>query len=335
MVASESAPKKELFIHRMDVSTRKALFSAIGLILLFSVFAILRPELFLSKNNLINLLQQTVTYAIIGYGLTFTLVCGGTDLSAGSSMALSGIIVATLLIAGVPLFFAILVSLFFGLIMGIINGYVIEVLGVVPFIATLGTQWIFRGMANILVEGKPIYTNSIQDAGVRDAFYVIGGGRINGGVPYSVIITIVYGLILWFLLSKTRIGRQIYASGSNLEAAKLSGINAVGTRMFAYCVSGFSAALCGIIVTSRISSAQPMAGQGSEMEAIAASVLGGISISGGEGGILNTMVGALIMAVLRNGLNLVQVSSFWQQVIIGFILIAAIAFENYQRKHQK
>jgi ribose transport system permease protein len=324
---------KEGFAHKFSVSTKRAIFSGAALIILFAAFAILRPNLFLAQNNLINIAQQVVTYAIIGYGLTFCLVCGGTDLSAGSSMALSGIIVTTLLISGVPLSISIIIALVFGVLMGILNGYSIEVLGVVPFIATLGTQWVFRGLANVMVDGKPIYTNTIPSKAVQEAFYVLGGGRINGGLPYSVIIALVYGIILYFVLAKTRIGRQIYACGSNLEAAKLSGINAIGTRMFAYCVSGFSAAICGILVTSRISSAQPMAGQGYELEAIAAAVVGGVSNAGGEGTIINTIIGALIMGVLRNGLNLTGVSSFWQQVIIGVILVVACAMEA--RRHKK
>ena len=147
-------------------------------------------------------------------------------------------------------------------------------------------------------------------------------------MPYSVIITLVYALILWVVLAKSRIGRQIYACGSNLEAAKLSGINAVKTRMFAYCISGLSAAICGIVVASRLSSAQPTAGNGYEMEAIAASVLGGISILGGEGTILNTIIGALMMGMIRNGLNLNGINSFWQQVIVGFILLIAVASQT-------
>jgi ribose transport system permease protein len=327
------AKPKESSAHKFSVSTKRAMLSGTALILLFIAFAIMKPSLFLAPNNLINIGQQVVTYVIIGVGLTFCVICGGTDLSAGSSMALSGIIVTVLLIAGVPLTISIIVALVFGILMGIVNGYSIEVLGVVPFIATLGTQWVFRGLANVLVDGKPIYTNSIPSQGVQDAFYVLGGGRINGGLPYSVIIAAVYALILYFVLAKTRIGRQIYACGSNLEAAKLSGINATGTRMFAYCMSGFSAAICGILVTSRISSAQPMAGQGYELEAIAAAVVGGVSNNGGEGTIINTVIGALIMGVLRNGLNLNGVSSFWQQIIIGVILVGAVAAEA--RRHKK
>ena len=335
---SDQALQSNMFItwyRQLGTSSKKALLSGSALIIMFIIFSILKPNLFLAKNNLINISQQIVTYLIIGCGLTFCLVCGGTDLSAGSSLGLSGIIVASLLIAGVPIYVAIPLAILFGLFMGIVNGFCIEVLGVFPFIATLGTQWIFRYIGNVIIDGKPIYTMEIPSKAVQEMFYLIGGGRTEAGIPYSVFIAAFYALIMGFVLAKTRVGRQIYACGSNLEAAKLSGINAVRTRMFAYCISGLSAAICGIIVTSRITSAQPMAGQGVELEAIAAAVVGGVSISGGEGGIINTVIGALIMGVLRNGLNLNGVSSFWQFVIIGTILVGACAVEAHRNKASK
>lgn len=324
---------------RLSVAAKRAIFSGTALVIMFVVFSILKPSIFLEKSNLINITQQVVTYSIIGYGLTFCLVCGGNDLSAGACMGLGGIIVVYLLSKGVSIPIAILLALVFGIVMGIINGFSIEVLRVVPFIATLGTQWIFRGLAFVLVSGAPIYVNSVGNKVVEDAFYQLGGGRfaenvpIFASIPYSVIIMFVYGVILYFVISKTKVGRQIYACGSNHEAAKLSGINVIGTRMFAYCVSGVSAVICGILVASRASSAQPTAGQGYELEAIAASVVGGVSINGGEGTILNTIIGALIMGVLRNGLNLNGVSSFWQMVVIGIIVVVACAAEA--RRHVK
>ena len=317
----------------LGIATKRALFSLLLLVGLFTLFAFLAPGKFTSATNIQNLFQQIVTYSIIGCGLSFCLVCGGNDLSAGASMALSGIIVVSLLVAGWPMWLAILMCLLMGILTGIMNGFFIEILGVIPFVATLGTQWVYRGLANALVNGAPVYTAHIPSKEVQDAFYVFGGGRFSGGLPYSVVIMLVYALILGFILAKTRIGRQIYACGSNLEAAKLSGINAVGTRMFAYCMSGFSAAICGILVASRFSSAQPMAGNGYEMEAIAAAVLGGIAITGGEGNILNTIIGALMMGVIRNGLNLIGVNSYWQMVIIGMILVVAVA--NQMRRQRK
>ncbi len=314
---------------KLNVATRRAIYSFGILVVLFVAFSIISPGKFLAQSNLQNLLQQIVTYTIIGCGLTFCLVCGGNDLSAGASMALSGIIVVSLLVRGIPLPICIIICLVMGLLTGVMNGFFIEILGVVPFVATLATQWVYRGLANVLVNGAPVYTTNIPSKSVQSAFYVLGGGRIGGnGLPYSVIITLVYAAILGIVLAKTRIGRQIYACGSNLEAAKLSGINAVKTRMFAYCISGLSAAICGILVASRLSSAQPTAGNGYEMEAIAASVLGGIAINGGEGTILNTIIGALMMGVIRNGLNLNGINSFWQQVIIGLILLVAVASQT-------
>jgi ribose transport system permease protein len=321
------------FYGNLGVASKRAISSFILLIALIIFFDRMRPGVFMTPNNIQNLLQQIVTFAIIGCGLTFCLVCGGNDLSAGASMALSGIIVVSLLVRGWPIWLCIVLCLIMGLLTGILNGFVIEILGVIPFVATLGTQWVYRGMANALVNGAPVYTVDIPGEGIQQAFYQLGGGRFPGGLPYSVIIMLIYAAILGIVLAKTRIGRQIYGCGSNLEAAKLSGINAVGTRMFAYCMSGFSAAICGILVASRMSSAQPMAGNGYEMEAIAAAVLGGISITGGEGNILNTIIGALMMGVIRNGLNLIGVNSYWQQVIIGLILVVAVA--NEMRRHRK
>ena len=324
--------KKASSFGKLDAATRRAIFSIGILIGLFVLFSLLQPAKFLAPANLQNLLQQIVTYTIIGCGLTFCLVCGGNDLSAGASMALSGIIMVALLMQGLPLWLCIILCLTMGIITGIMNGFFIEILGVVPFVATLATQWVYRGMANVLVNGAPLYTTNIPSEQVQKQFYVLGGGRIGGtGLPYSVIITLVYALILGVVLAKMRIGRQIYACGSNLEAAKLSGINAVKTRMFAYCISGLSAAICGILVASRLSSAQPTAGNGYEMEAIAASVLGGIAISGGEGTVLNTVIGALMMGVIRNGLNLNGVNSFWQQMIVGIILLIAVASQTAKK----
>lgn len=333
-ITNQMKKKKErtVLFGRLNAATRRAIFSIGILIVLFVLFSLLQPDKFLAPTNLQNLLQQIVTYTIIGCGLTFCLVCGGNDLSAGASMALSGIIMVRLLIAGLPLWMCIVLCLAMGIMTGIMNGFFIEILGVVPFVATLATQWVYRGMANVLVNGAPVYTTNIPSESVQQQFYILGGGRIGGdGLPYSVIITLVYAVVLGIVLAKSRIGRQIYACGSNLEAAKLSGINAVKTRMFAYCISGLSAAICGILVASRLSSAQPTAGNGYEMEAIAASVLGGISILGGEGTILNTIIGALMMGVIRNGLNLNGVNSFWQQVIVGLILLIAVASQTANR----
>ena len=190
------------FYGNLNVATKRAISSLFLLVGLFVLFAVLKPGIFLSTNNIQNLLQQIVTYAIIGCGLTFCLVCGGNDLSAGASMALSGIIVVSLLVRGWPMWLCIVLALLMGILTGIMNGYFIEILGVIPFVATLGTQWVYRGMANGLVNGAPVYTVDIPGeaasavGGTQWWFYQLGGGRFPGGLPYSVIIMLVYALVL-------------------------------------------------------------------------------------------------------------------------------------------
>jgi len=352
--------EKHSSFSRLSVATKKAFLSGAIFVLLFLFFSIMAPDTFPSMDNLINLSQQVVTYAIIGFGLTFCLVCGGTDLSAGASGALCGMVLLLLIQLGFPIWLGLIACLAIGLLTGILNGLSIEILGVVPFIATLGMQWVYRGLANVLppiggyVEGNPVYTKDafahlaiteiVDGAEVvrnpaRELFYQFGGGRITDvfpefplPIPWSVFVMIAYGIILAVVLAKTKIGRQVYACGSNLEAAKLSGINAVGTRIFAYCVSGLSAAVCGVLVTSRLNSAQPVALTGIELEAIAAAVLGGVSINGGEGTVLNAFIGAVVIGTLRNGLTMIRISTFWQTIIVGVILVAACAVDAYRHR---
>ena len=271
----------EFLSEKLGVAGRKAVLSFMALVVVVVIFTVMLGDRFTSPTNIANLLQQIVTYAIIGFGLTFCLICGGTDLSAGASMALSGIIVLSLLNAGVPWYLAFALVIVAGVLVGIVNGFTIEVLGVVPFIATLGTQWVFRGMAGIITNGFPIYTLNIEDPALRTFFESIGSGRISLTPRFAI-----------------------------------------------------SAAICGIVVTSRLQSAQPTAGTGVELEAIAAAVVGGVSNNGGEGSIVNTIIGALIMGTLKNGLNIAKVNSYYQQVIIGLILVGACALEAYRHRKQ-
>ena len=321
------------------VATKKAMLSAMFFLVIFLGFGFTTNN-FLTVNNLTNLLWQVVSYSILGFGLTYCLICGGTDLSAGSVMMWAGVICVWCMQRGVHLVVAILLALGVGVLTGILNGFTIEVLGIVPFIATLGTQWVYRGLGNVWTNGSPLYLDERAADGsflipknVQDTFSIFGGERMwQNGIPWSVLITIIYGIILAVVLSKSKIGRQVYACGSNLEAAKLSGINTVGTRMFAYCVSGLSAAVAGILLASRMSSAQVTAGQGSELFAIAAAVLGGVSNNGGEGAIVNAAIGALIMGTVNNGLSLNRVGTFWQQVVSGLLLVGACAIEARRYK---
>lgn len=353
----ENTPKAQnplaAWLQRVNPNTKRTFVSLGALILLFIFFSIVATSRFLSEINIINLLQSVVTYSIIGFGMTIVVVGGGTDLSAGAAMALAGLMCIYMLSRNVPIVLSILLAIMVGVAMGLLNGFSVMVLEVLPFIATLGTQWVFRGLTNVITDGRPIFTNML-DPEVARKFYLIGGGRIfhlfnkdqgfsvtdieNGflrviaRLPNSVIIALVYGIFMYFLLAKTPIGRKIYACGSNVESARLSGINVVKTRMFAYVMCSISATIAGIIVTSRVSSAQTAAGLGIELEGIAAAVLGGVALSGGEGGIINTVIGAFIIGILRNGLNLMGLNSFWQMVIIGFVIVFAVAGESYRNR---
>ena len=346
MNASQSADTSILkkigqgsFLSNIGVASKKAMLSGTVLVVVFLAFAMTTKN-FISSTNMVNLLWQVVTYSILGFGLTFCLICGGTDLSAGSVLMWAGVICVWSMQRGVPMVIAILLALGVGLLTGIINGFTIEVLGIVPFIAILATQWVYRGLGNVWTNGSPLYLDERAADGsflipenVQKMFNIFGSERMWArGIPWSVLVAVIYGIILAIILSKSRVGRQIYACGSNLEAAKLSGVNTVGTRMFAYCVSGFSAAVAGILLTSRMASAQVTAGNGAELFAIAAAVLGGVSNNGGEGAIANVVIGALIMGVVNNGMSINRVGTFWQNVVSGLLLAVACAIEARRYK---
>ena len=355
MENTQIATSEATWFQKLNPNTKRMFVSFGALLLLIILFGILQTKKFFSEDNIINVIQSVVTYAIVGFGLTFVLVGGGTDLSAGAAMGLAGLISIYLISIGVPIILSIIISILAACLMGLLNGFSVMILGVLPFIATLGTQWVFRGLTNIVTDGRPIFTSNL-DPTDQEIFYLIGGGRMvtltnmmfgqevnpfeieNGFVrffakiPCSVIIAILYGILLYFVLAKTPIGRKIYACGSNVEAARLSGINVVKTRIFAYIICSISATIAGIITTSRISSAQTQAGVGYELEGIAASVLGGVAMSGGEGGIINTVIGAFIIGILRNGLNLCGFNSYWQMVVLGLVIVLAVAAEAFRNR---
>lgn len=322
----------------MNPNTKKLLISGSALVLLYILFAILKPAQFMTQVNQINILHQVVTYSIVGFGITFCMVGGTADLSAGSTLGLAGMIVMWAIMKGVPVWLSFVITLVAGGIMGVINGISTQILGVIPFIATLGTQWVFRGLTYIVTDGYPIFAADIPNAAVAKQFEFFGASRVGAveggfyGIPVSVIIMIVLALFMGILMAKTAYGRKLYACGSNAEAARLSGINVVKTRMIMYILSGVMAAIAGVITASRASSAQPTAGVGYEFQAIVASTLGGVAMSGGEGGIPNTVVGSLIMGIMRNGLNVCGINTYWQQVVLGLLLVATVATEAYRNR---
>lgn len=293
----------------------------IGLFLLVIVITLLNPS-FLSINNLFNVLRQVSISALIAFGMTFVILTGGIDLSVGSTLALTGAVAASLLASGMDPIIAMGIALILGLILGAINGVIITKGKVAPFIATLATMTIYRGLTLVYTEGRPI-------SGLGDSmtFQLFGKGYFFG-IPVPVVTMILAFAVLYFILHKTTFGRRVYAVGGNEEASRLSGINPDRVKIAVYAITGLLAAMSALILTSRLNSAQPTAGESYELDAIAAVVLGGTSLTGGKGWIFGTLVGALIIGVLNNGMNLIGVSSFFQQVVKGIVILLAVLIDR-------
>ncbi|KHD86219.1 ribose ABC transporter permease [Heyndrickxia ginsengihumi] len=293
----------------------------LAFILLFIIVAILNPS-FLAPLNILNLLRQVSINALIAFGMTFVILTGGIDLSVGSTLALSSALMAGMIVSGIDPIIAIVISALLGAVMGAVNGILITKGKVAPFIATLATMTIFRGLTLVYMNGNPI-----TGLGDNYAFQLFGRGYFLG-IPVPAITMIITFMILWFILHKTSFGRKTYAIGGNEKAAFVSGIKVDRVKWMIYSLAGMLAALAGAILTSRLNSAQPTAGTSYEMDAIAAVVLGGTSLSGGKGRIFGTLVGALIIGTLNNGLNLLGVSSFYQQVVKGIVILIAVLIDR-------
>lgn len=294
-----------------------------GLFAIVLVVSIMEPD-FLTLNNLFNILRQVSINALIAFGMTFVILTGGIDLSVGSILALSSAFVAGLMTDGTSALIAVLAGLIVGAVMGALNGMVISLGKVAPFIATLATMTIFRGLTLVYTDGKPI--TGLSQGGWFELF----GRGYFWIFPVPVLTMLIAFAVLYFILKKTTFGRHTYAIGGNEEAAKLMGIQVNKVKIMIYSLSGLMAALAGIILTSRLNSAQPTAGTSYELDAIAAVVLGGTSLSGGRGWIVGTLIGALIIGTLNNGLNLLGVSSFFQLVVKGLVILFAVLADRKQ-----
>lgn len=297
-----------------------------GLFGLIIALWILTPH-FLTVSNLLNVAEQATIIAIIAVGMTFVIITGGIDLAVGSVLAFSGVVMASALHNGTPLPLALLIGLGVGFLCGVGNGLLITIGRLPPFIATLGMMSVARGAALMFTEGRPI-------SGFSEKFRSIATGELLR-IPTPVVIMIVVYLIAHFVLKRTKLGRYTYAIGGNEEAALLSGINVKLNKTMVYGIAGLLSGLAAILLTARLNSAQPIAGMSYELDAIAATVIGGTSLLGGEGTVSGTLIGALIMAVLRNGLNLLSVSSFFQQVVIGSVIILAVLIDMALKRRGK
>ena len=297
--------------------------SLIALIFLIVVVSFLNPNFF-TVDNILNILRQTSVKAIIAVGMTLVILTAGIDLSVGSVLALCGAFAASMIALEVPVLIAVPTALFAGAALGAISGIIIAKGKVQAFIATLVTMTLLRGVTMVYTDGRPISTGFTDTA---DAFAWFGTGYALG-IPVPVWLMVIVFAAAWYLLNHTRFGRYVYALGGNESATRLSGINVDRVKIGVYAICGMLAALAGIIVTSRLSSAQPTAGMGYELDAIAAVVLGGTSLMGGKGRIMGTLIGALIIGFLNNALNLLDVSSYYQMIAKAVVILLAVLVDN-------
>lgn len=288
------------------------------------VFTILNKN-FVQYNNIITVLQQMVLNGVLAVGMMFTIITGGIDLSVGCTYAITGIVVASCTVNyGMNPFLAIVVGILIGAVLGAFNGFLITKLKLQPFIATLGTMSLYRGIAYVVTGGVPV-TN------VPDSYRNIFNGEMFGGIRYYIVVMIVVFVIAHVILSKMKSGDYLYAVGGNEEAAKLSGVNVIKTKYIAYIFCGICAAIAGMIMLASLGSAEATAGQAYETNAIAAAAIGGTRMAGGKGTALGTFIGALMLSVLKVGMVVINVDSFWQFVVTGIIIIVASYFEFIQQ----
>ena len=294
----------------------------VGLLVLCLAMFIATPD-FLTPSNLLNVGIQAAVVAILAFGQTFVIVTAGIDLSVGSVAALSAMVAAfTGQSWGMPPMVALLFGLLTGLAAGMLSGAATAYGKLPPFIATLAMLSVARGLTLVVSNGIPVPTPSV----------VTWLGGSVGPIPMPVVVMLLMGAVGWFILNRLSIGRAMYAVGGNLEAARLSGIPVKRVLVTVYALSGIFAAVAGLVLSGRLASAQPQAATGYELDAIAAVVIGGASLAGGVGKISGTLIGALVLAVIRNGLNLLNVSAFWQQVIIGIVIAVAVGIDVLRRK---
>ena len=306
-----------------------ALLAQYGILLVFVLLCVVLTfanPFFLTEQNISNVLRQTSINGILAIGMTYVILTGGIDLSVGSVLAFSSMVAASLVSGERPqgVFVAVMAGLGTGAALGMVNGLLVSRFGVPPFVATLGMLSVARGLTFIYTDGTPI-------PNLSPAFRTIGQGFV-GPVPVPVFIFAGVALLFWWVLKYTTFGRYIYAVGGNERSARTSGVNTRGVLFGAYIIAGSLAGLAGLILTARTTSALPQAGVSYELDAIAAVVIGGTSLSGGTGSVLGTVIGALIIGVINNGLDLLGVSSYYQQVIKGVIIITAVLLDVSRRR---
>jgi ribose transport system permease protein len=293
------------------------------LIVLFIALTIATPH-FLTGINLASVARQTAVINIMALGMTLVIITGGIDLSVGSILAIAGLFGTMAIKAGQPIPAAILIGIAAGCLCGLLNGVMITQLRINPFIVTLGTLEAYRGLALVVSKGLPVHE-------IPDSFSYLGDGTLLG-IPFSLWVLAICAVVMHFVLEHTKLGRYAFAIGSNSAAAYYAGVPIKFHLTAVYAIAGMLAGLAGMIEASRLMTGQPTAGQGYELQAIAAVVIGGGSLQGGEGSVVGTLIGAFIIGLLSNGSDLLGINPYWQQVIIGAVIIAAVGFDEFRKR---
>lgn len=305
-------------------SSYEKLLPFVSLVVLTIVLSVFSKHFF-TWQNLSSIIRQHAQIIIMAIGMTFIIASGGIDLSIGSGMALAGICGTLVMSVGVPIVWSVAVGCVGGLVCGAMNGLLIAWLKISPFIATLGTMQVFRGLVLVVTRGLPV------DEGIPRSFGYLRNGNLFGVIPVPLVLIAVMGILASLILRYTRLGRYSYAIGSNVEAARHSGIRVAKYLVLIYAVGGFLTGLAGMIEFSALVSGQPTAGAGYELRVIAAVVIGGGSLMGGEGTVSGTIVGALLMALILNGCTLLGISDFVQQIVMGVLIVLAVTFDQLRR----
>ncbi len=296
----------------------------IALLVLMTIFGILEP-LYLTPTNLLDIVDQTVINGLLAVGITMVIITGGIDLSVGSTMAIVIVCIGQFLVNGLHPAAAILLGILLGFLLGAINGFLITKMHLQPFIATLGMMSAYRGVAYLFTGGWPVLD-------IPRSFRTMMDGDIAGIIPSSVVILLLFAIITYVLLKHTKFGTYLYSMGSNEEATRLSGVNVDFNKIMAYALCGVATALAGMVMLAKLGTGEPAAGQGYELNAIAAAAVGGTSLSGGKGSIFGTFFGAILLQALKIGLIVCGVDTFWQYIATGVIIIAAVYLDIIQGK---
>jgi ribose transport system permease protein len=335
MTTNTPAPSPATSAPAADSQAKQKLLAFASLIVLMVIFSVLKPDAFFTTDNIIGILQSTTVIGVLAIASTFIIITSGIDLSVGVLMTFCAVMAGVFMVnLGLPMWIGVPGAVLVGALCGTVSGLAITKLRVPPFIATLGMMMLLKGASLIITQTRPIYFNDVEGFDAISLGSVLSELVPGLPIPNGVLIMFLVAVVSAVVLNKTALGRYTFALGSNEEAVRLSGVNVDRWKVIIYAFSGGICGIAGLLIASRLNSAQPALGQGYELDAIAAVVIGGTSLSGGVGTILGTIIGAFIMSVLINGLRIMSVAQEWQMVLTGLIIILAVYTDNLRRKKQ-